>query len=231
MDVDDDDCDWLDVLQPPAPPPPALPPPALLMPPGAPPIPVVPAPVPVPAHAGDPPRQYGWTSLQLSHPSHRNQLEEHLATALMRGIRAAKSFDKLQTSDRAALVKAVDGVSRSLSRGDVRLRVLKKKLVVVTSKKKGQGIRHGLTPSRILELCHAPVSEIKKAAALFRLSPTHVRNLKYAVAQTMRYRQKKFLANEQFVDWVSCRIPSSKCRCVQSFHRIVYHIQLFSHTH
>ena len=176
---EEDEVDWLAAIPvpaapvQPAPDMPPLPPPAGPPPPDA--VANIPAAAPRRAKAK-------FCSLKLNRPGHRTAEENHLVASLMRERRARKSKRDECEQMRDDVQAALHEVSKDLSRGDIGLKVVRRKkraagFQIVSSRLRGAGVRHGLTHRRILDLSFSPVHEHRKLAAFYGLSDTHIRRV------------------------------------------------------
>lgn len=153
-------------------------------------------------------------------PRQRTALESAYAAARMRetGLRRR---DQRRVSE--AVVTAVDEISKDLSRGDIRVRVSKKKpgkhrsehkleIVVTRARKQHKGeqkcIRHGLTAKRSLDIIFHPIHESKKLAKIFDVSARHIKRLKSAASETMLRRERQLLRSPELTNWL-CSSPAA----------------------
>ena len=90
--------------------------------------------------------------------------------------------------------QAVREISRDLTRGDIGIRFDRRGSQIVSTRLHGPEVRHGLTIRRVLDIAfHRGVSCNKTLANIYRLSDTHVRRMRCAVAWTLLQREKSFV--------------------------------------
>ena len=154
-------------------------------------------------------------SWPVPHPSKRTRDQQLLAAALMRE-RALETRKKRKVEEiRDTMVRAVESISRDLSRGDINIQVKEKKkqkqLVIVTTRQHGGGVRHGLTINRVLDVAFHRIHEHLKLATIFNISATHVKRIRSAIAYAIRQKERAFLTSPEFQSQVGTRAVGDVC--------------------